>query len=110
MNRENSNTSESRRYRRLEGEVPGQCRYSTKFVDLGETYYNPKPQVEALEALRRKLPDPATPAPPAADRPIPGRARQLDTDQVRELIAGYKSGETVYQLGARFGCRCVAVA
>ncbi|WP_083896078.1 hypothetical protein [Nocardia jiangxiensis] len=72
-------------------------------MDLGGAYYNPKPQVEALEVLRRKLPDPTAPAPPPADRPKPGRARQLGTDQVQELIAGYKSGETVYQLGSRFG-------
>ena len=72
-------------------------------MDLGGAYYNLKPQVEALEALRRKLPDPTTPAPPPADRPKPGRARQLGTDQVRELIAGYRAGETVYQLGVRFG-------
>lgn len=72
-------------------------------VDLGGGYYNLKPQVEALESLRRKLPAPTTPAPPPADRPKPGRARQLGTDQVRALIAGYEAGETVYQLGARFG-------
>ena len=72
-------------------------------VDLGGGYYNLKPQVAALESLRRKLPAPTTPAPPPADRPKPGRARQLGTDQVRALIAGYEAGETVYQLGARFG-------
>lgn len=72
-------------------------------VDLGGAYSNTKHQVEALESLRRKLPDPTTPAPPTADRPRPGRARQLGADQVQELIARYRSGETVYQLGARFG-------
>ncbi|MFQ6392359.1 hypothetical protein ACLMAJ_02775 [Nocardia sp. KC 131] len=72
-------------------------------MDLGGGYYNTKRQVEALEALRRKLPDPATPARPAAARPIPGRARQLDADQIEELIVGYMGGETVYQLGVRFG-------
>src|SRR5437868_12109105 len=30
-------------------------------VDLGGTYYNTKPQVDALETLLRKLPDPAEP-------------------------------------------------
>jgi hypothetical protein len=74
-----------------------------KIVDLGGTYYNTKPQVEALETLLRKLPDPAAPAPPPVDRPKPGRARQLDADQVQELIAGYQAGSTVYELGARFG-------
>lgn len=72
-------------------------------VDLGGAYYNSKSQVEALEALRRKLPDPTAPAPPPANRPKPGRARRLGADQVLELIAGYKGGETVYQLGVRFG-------
>lgn len=72
-------------------------------VDLGGTYYNTKPQVEALETLFQKLPDPSTPAPPPANRPKPGRARQLDADQVQELIAGYQAGATVYELGTRFG-------
>ncbi|MGH3996501.1 MAG: hypothetical protein ACRDTJ_03440 [Pseudonocardiaceae bacterium] len=70
-------------------------------VDLGGTYYNTKPQVEALETLLRKLPAPTTPAPPVG-RPKPRRARQLDADQVQELIAGYQAGATVYELGARF--------
>jgi hypothetical protein len=71
-------------------------------VDLGGTYYNTKPQVEALETLLRKLPAPAAPAPPPVDRPKPGRARQLDANQVQELIAGYRAGATVYELGAMF--------
>jgi len=78
-------------------------RIDTNLVDLRGADYNPKPQVKALEVLRRKLPDPTAPAPPPADRPKPCRARQPGTDQVQELIAGYKSGETVYQLGSRFG-------
>ncbi|MFD8495787.1 hypothetical protein [Amycolatopsis sp. NPDC059657] len=72
-------------------------------MDLGGTYYNTKPQVEALETLLQKLPDPFTPAPPPANRPKPGRARQLDADQVKDLIAGYQAGATVYELGTRFG-------
>jgi hypothetical protein len=72
-------------------------------VDLGGTYYNTKPQVEALEKLFRKLPDPTEPAPPSVERPKPRRARQLDADQVQELIAGYRAGATVYELGDRFG-------
>jgi len=72
-------------------------------VDLRGTYYNTNTQVEALETLLRKLPDLTTPAPPSADHPKPERARQLDTDQVQELIAGYQAGATVYELGARFG-------
>ena len=72
-------------------------------MDLGGTYYNTNSQVEALETLLRKLPDPTTPAPPPIDRPKPGRARQLDTDQIQKLITGYQTGATVYELGARFG-------
>ncbi|OBA41669.1 hypothetical protein A5780_06445 [Nocardia sp. 852002-20019_SCH5090214] len=53
--------------------------------------------------MLRKLPDPTTPAPLPAARSKPGRARQLGTDQVQELVTGYMSGETVYQLGTRFG-------
>ncbi|AEA23509.1 hypothetical protein Psed_1264 [Pseudonocardia dioxanivorans CB1190] len=36
-------------------------------------------------------------------RDRPGRARQLRSDQVEQLIAGYRSGATVYELGDRFG-------
>jgi hypothetical protein len=72
-------------------------------VDLRGTYYNTKPQVEALENLLQKLPDPSTPAPPPVDRPKPGRARQLDTDQTQALIQSYLAGVTTYELGARFG-------
>ncbi|WP_282105000.1 MULTISPECIES: hypothetical protein [unclassified Crossiella] len=72
-------------------------------MDLGGAYYNTKPQVEALEGLLRKLPDPTTPPPPAVDRLKPGRARQLDTDQIQALIEGYLAGATTYELGARFG-------
>ncbi|MGQ0776412.1 MAG: hypothetical protein ACT4NY_18630 [Pseudonocardiales bacterium] len=72
-------------------------------MDLGGTYYNTNAQVEALETLLRKLPDPTAPAPPPVDRPKPRRARQLDANQVQELITGYQAGATVYKLGDRFG-------
>ena len=72
-------------------------------MELGGTYYNTNTQVEALETLLRKLPDPTTPAPPPVNHPKPGRARHLDADQVQELIASYQTGATVYELGARFG-------
>jgi hypothetical protein len=71
--------------------------------NLGELNYNTKSQAEALETLLRKLSDPTEPTPPPADRPKPRRARQLDADQVQELIAGYQAGATVYELGDRFG-------
>jgi hypothetical protein len=36
-------------------------------------------------------------------RDQPRRARQLRADQVEQLIANYRSGATVYELGDRFG-------
>jgi hypothetical protein len=72
-------------------------------VDLGGAYYNTNAQVEALETLLRKPADPTAPAPPSVDRPKPGRARQLDAEQVHALIQGYAAGATTYELGDRFG-------
>jgi hypothetical protein len=34
---------------------------------------------------------------------LPRRARQLGPEQVEQLIADYRSGATVYELGDRFG-------
>ncbi|MCW2939095.1 MAG: hypothetical protein JWN00_2080 [Actinomycetia bacterium] len=34
---------------------------------------------------------------------MPGRVRQLDDLRVQKLIAGYKAGATVYELGDQFG-------
>jgi hypothetical protein len=34
---------------------------------------------------------------------MPRTARQLESHQVQELIAGYQAGATVYELGDRFG-------
>lgn len=72
-------------------------------MDLGGPYYNTNTQLEALETLLRKLPDPTAPAPPPVDRPKPGRARQLDADQLQALIQDYTAGSTTYELGDRFG-------
>jgi hypothetical protein len=72
-------------------------------VEVEEAYYNPKDQVKALEQLRDKLPNLDTLLPETAKRDRPRRARQLDAEQIQELIAGYQSGSTVYELGARFG-------
>jgi hypothetical protein len=69
---------------------------------LGELLQH-KHAARALETLLRKLPNPTTPAPPSTARAKPGRARQLDTDQVQALIQGYLVGATTYELGARFG-------
>ncbi|TNC23812.1 hypothetical protein FG385_20490 [Amycolatopsis alkalitolerans] len=72
-------------------------------MDLGGAYYNPKDQVKALEELREKLPSLDAPEPPSIKRDRPDRARQLGADQVEQLIAEYRSGATVYELGDRFG-------
>jgi transposase len=87
------------------GTTTGRRHSAHAHVTRGRPGYNTNTQVEALETLLRKLPDPTTPAPPSADHPKPGRARQLDTDQLQELIAGYQAGATVYELGARFGIK-----
>ncbi|GAB3474063.1 terminase gpP N-terminus-related DNA-binding protein [Amycolatopsis cihanbeyliensis] len=71
-------------------------------MDLGGAYYNPKDQVSALETLRRKLPDLDTPPQPTPKRPRPGRARHLDDAHIQQLIAGYLSGSTVYELAEQF--------
>jgi hypothetical protein len=74
----------------------------TLSVDLRGTYYTTKPQVEALEKLLRKLPDPTAPAPPPTQRHQPRRIRHLQPDQVEKLIASYQAGATVYELGDLF--------
>jgi hypothetical protein len=71
-------------------------------VDLGGAYYNTKHQVEALEKLLRRLPDPTAPAPLTVKPCRPGRIRRLEPEQVEKLIAGYQAGATVYQLGDLF--------
>ncbi|WP_196776867.1 helix-turn-helix domain containing protein [Haloechinothrix halophila] len=72
-------------------------------MEVGGTYYNTKDQVTALKALREKLPDLDEPAQPPPKRQRPSRVRQLDSDQVQQLIEGYKSGATVHELGDQFG-------
>ena len=72
-------------------------------MDLRGGYYNLKDQVRALEKLREKLSSLYAPEPTPAKRDRPRRARQLGADQIQQLIAGYQSGATVYELGDRFG-------
>jgi len=72
-------------------------------VELRGHYYNTKAQVDSLESLLRKLPRLDTSPEPSPDRPKPGRARQLDGEQTKQLIGGYQAGATVYELGDRFG-------
>jgi DNA invertase Pin-like site-specific DNA recombinase len=72
-------------------------------VDTRGPYSNTTAQVSKLEALLRKLPDPSVLVQRAQRGPLPKTARQLERDQVQELIAGYKAGATVYELGRKFG-------
>lgn len=66
-------------------------------------YYNTKALLSEVEALVRKLPDPATQPHTRPQRRVPGVARQLDAEQVEQLIADYRAGATVYTLGRHFG-------
>ncbi|MBK0868759.1 helix-turn-helix domain-containing protein [Saccharopolyspora sp. HNM0986] len=72
-------------------------------MEVAGTYSNTNAQVSALETLRTKLPDLATQPQPSPKRAKPGRTRRLPLDQVQQLIEGYKSGATVYELGDQFG-------
>ncbi|MEU0470702.1 hypothetical protein ABZ215_42475 [Amycolatopsis sp. NPDC006131] len=72
-------------------------------MEVRGAYSNIKDQVRALEELREKLPSLDTPEPTSTKRDRPRRARQLRTDQIEQLIAGYQAGATVYELGDRFG-------
>lgn len=72
-------------------------------MDTGGTYYKLKDQVSALEGLLRRLPDLTTPVPASVRLPKPGRAKQLDEAQVRELVSTYQAGSTLRELGKRFG-------
>lgn len=72
-------------------------------VEKPGPYYNPHVQLSALTALLRKLPKLDTPVRPPSDRRTPRRARQLDDEQVQQLIQEYQAGATVYVLAAQFG-------
>jgi transposase len=49
------------------------------------------------------LPDLAAPPQPTPKRAKPGRTRRLPDAQGQQLIEGYQSGATVYELGDQFG-------
>ncbi|MEU0467669.1 hypothetical protein ABZ215_27020 [Amycolatopsis sp. NPDC006131] len=72
-------------------------------MEVRGPYSNIKAQVRALEELREKLPSLDTPEPSSIKHDRPGRARQLRAEQIEQLIAGYRSGATVYELGDQFG-------
>ena len=72
-------------------------------VEKPGSYYNSQTQLSALTALLRKLPELDAPVRPSRERRMPRRARQLDDEQVQQLIEEYQAGATVYELGERFG-------
>ena len=72
-------------------------------MEVGGAYSNTNEQVSALEALRQQLPNLEAPLRPIRKRQPPSRAKQLDAEYVQELIEGYRSGATVYELGDQFG-------
>ena len=77
--------------------------YVRKVLEAEGAYYNPNHQVTALESLRRELPDLGAPAEPTPPSHRPGRAKQLADDETQRLIAGYRDGATIYELGDQFG-------
>ena len=81
----------------------GTVRTMTHSVEVGGAYSNTNDQVSALETLRAKLPNPDEAARPTLKQERPGRTQRLPDTQVQQLLAGYKSGATVYQLGEQFG-------
>ncbi|WP_211351745.1 helix-turn-helix domain-containing protein [Haloactinospora alba] len=64
---------------------------------------NPARQRKALEALLGKLPDASAPVAPRERTSLSARAKQIKSDQAREIVAAYEAGATVYELGRRFG-------
>ncbi|MGH8544643.1 MAG: hypothetical protein ACREX3_13660 [Gammaproteobacteria bacterium] len=72
-------------------------------MEIRGVYYNTKHQVSELESLLRRLPDASGPLRPARQGRMPGSARQLESQQVQELITCYQAGATVYQLSEQFG-------
>lgn len=76
---------------------------ASRRVEVGGAYYNTKDQVRALEALREKLPALDASVRPRTENARRGRARQLNDDQIQQLMDGYQSGWTVYEPGDQFG-------
>ncbi|MDS1271229.1 hypothetical protein RIF23_13080 [Lipingzhangella sp. LS1_29] len=58
---------------------------------------------EHLEALLATLPDASAPVAPRERTSLPARAKQIKSDQAREIVTAYEAGATVYDLGRRFG-------
>ncbi|QNE18691.1 helix-turn-helix domain-containing protein [Kribbella qitaiheensis] len=68
------------------------------------SYYNTNAQVSDLERLAKQLPKPTTSREPAAaSRRRPRTAKQLNAEQTARLIAGYRAGAKLRELGRQFG-------
>jgi DNA invertase Pin-like site-specific DNA recombinase len=77
---------------------------------VGLTWHNPNssllvegPEIATWPDHRDKPASPNTPQPTSATPSRPQRAWQLSNDQIQQLIAGYQSGSTVYELADQFG-------
>jgi len=66
------------------------------------TYYNPKQQVTALEALIKSLPDPSEPFAKRYLATVTRTARPLAAEKADELVAAYVAGDPVRDLTERF--------
>jgi DNA-directed RNA polymerase specialized sigma24 family protein len=60
-------------------------------------------QVKQLKFLRQQLPSLDAPVRRSPERPMPGRVKRLNEEQLQQLIEGYQAGATVYELGDQFG-------
>ena len=76
------------------GSTPDRGSNIHTLVEFPGAYYNTKQQVSELESLLKKLPDASGPLPPGRRGRLPGSARQLESQQVQELIAGHQAGAT----------------
>jgi hypothetical protein len=74
------------------------------WVDLPGPYYNTNAQIRDLERLVKQLPQRTSPeSATAALRRRPRTAKQLNTEQSAQLVASYREGASLRELGARFG-------
>jgi DNA-binding CsgD family transcriptional regulator len=69
-----------------------------------DPYYNTNAQVRGMERLVERLPKRGlTPQAASAPRKRPRTAKQLNEEQTAELIAGYRAGAKLRELGKLFG-------
>ena len=82
-------------------------------VELSEAHTEKwRPLLEQIDLVKLGT---AAPVSPTADKykstkRISQRQKRLDVDEIEQLIAEYKTGSTVYQLAAKFGCHRTTVS